>query len=186
MSKFDEKKKYDDVYQDPNYKMGPQRKADAFADIKDIVRDYGPFVNHVDISCGRGEVIDHVKSLGIESQGTDIVDKIVESRADINFAWSDELPFDDNSIEFITNCDAMEHYPPELTNKILDEFFRVCSKVLYISISNKRATKHEMELHINIKSYDEWYKILSNYGTVIQRPYNRSNPTSEAYLVIKK
>ena len=186
MSKFDEKKKYDKCYEDPEYKMGPYRFDDTMNDISDIIKEYGPFTNHLDISCGRGEVIDYVKQLGINSQGTEVVDSLVDNRNDIQFAWSDELPFDDNSIEFITNCDAMEHYPPELTNKILDEFFRVCSKVLYISISNKRATKHEMELHINIKSYDEWYKILSNYGTVIQRPYNRSNPTSEAYLVIKK
>jgi len=185
MSKFEEKPKYDKCYEDPAYKMGPYRFKDTMGDLSDIVKDHGPFVNHVDISCGRGEVIDHIKSLGIESQGTEIVDSLVESREDVQFSWSDELPFADNSIEFLTNCDAMEHYPPELTDKILDEFFRVCSKVAYLTISANKATKHEMELHINIKPYNEWLNILSKYGTVTQRPYGRSNPVSEGYLVIK-
>lgn len=185
MSKYDEKLKYDNVYQDPNYKMGPQRKADAFADIKDIVKNYGPFENHLDVSCGRGEVVDHVKSLGIKSQGTDIVDKLVESRSDVSFAWSDELPFEDNSIEFLTNCDAMEHYPPEITEKVLGEFFRVCSKVAYLTISNMKVTERDQILHINIKPYDEWFELLSKYGNVIRSPYGRKNPISESYLVIK-
>lgn len=185
MSKFDEKLKYDNVYQDPNYKMGPQRKADAFADIKDIVKDHGPFENHLDVSCGRGEVIDHVRSLGINSQGTEVADALIENRNDVQFSWSDELPFEDNSIEFLTNCDAMEHYPPEITEKVLDEFFRVCSKVAYLTISNMKVTERDQILHINIKSYDEWFDILSKYGTVKQCPFNRRNQISEAYLVIK-
>ena len=163
MTKQKEKEKYEICYQDPEYKLGKYRYADTINDITDIINEHGPIHTHLDVSCGRGEVIDHVKSLGVNSSGTEIVDALVKNRSDVQFAWSDQLPFADNSVQFLTNTDAMEHYLPELTKPILDEFFRVCSHVAYFTISNKRATKHEMELHINIKSYDEWQDILSKY-----------------------
>lgn len=181
-----EKAKYDYHYKNPNYKLGPHRYKTTTGDVNDIIKEYGPFKNHIDVSCGRGEIIDCVKAHGITSKGTEIVDDLVASREDIVFSWCDDLPFEDNEFDFLTNCDAMEHYPPEITIPTLDEFFRVCSRVAYFTISNKRATKNDQELHINIKPYDEWFKILLEYGEVKQRPYGRTNSVSEAYLVIKK
>jgi len=179
-----EQHKYKICYKDPNYKLGPYRRDNTLDDITDIIAEYGPFEKHLDVSAGRGEVIDHVKQLGINSQGTEIVDDLLSD--DVQFAWSHELPFEDGEFDFLTNCDAMEHYLPEMTEQILDEFFRVLDGVAYFTISNRRATKHEMELHINIKSYTEWETILSKYGRVTQNIYGRSNPTSVSFTVLTR
>lgn len=183
----EEKLRYDLCYKDPKYKMGPIRMRDAFNDIREIVKDYKP-KTHVDISCGRGEVLDLMHEWGFDSIGTEVVDDLIATREDVIFAWSDDLPFEDNQFEFLTNCDAMEHYPPDLTIPALDEFFRVCSKVAYFTISNKPSANHwgEGDLHINKKPYDEWLQILSAYGEAKNRPYLRGNEISESFLVIKK
>jgi len=177
-----EQKKYEICYQDPEYKLGPYRRDNTLNDISDLINQYGPFSNHLDVSAGRGEVIKHVRAFDIPSQGTEIVQELLSD--DVQFAWSHELPFEDGEFDFLTNCDAMEHYLPEMTEQILDEFFRVVDGVAYLTISNRRATKHEMELHINIKSYAEWEKILSKYGSVQTNIYGRTNPTCYSFTVI--
>jgi hypothetical protein len=179
-----EQKKYEVCYLDPEYKLGPYRRDNTLDDITDLIAEYGPFERHIDISAGRGEVIDHVKKFNIHSQGTEIVEDLL--RDDIQFAWSHELPFKDGEFDFLTNCDAMEHYLPEMTEQILDEFFRVVEGVAYLTISNNRATKHEMELHINIKSYIEWQTLLSKYGKVTPNIYGRNNPTSMSFTILTR
>lgn len=177
-----EQQKYQRCYLDPNYKMGPYRRDNTLNDVSDIINKLGPFQKHLDVSAGRGELIDHVKKFDISSQGTEIVEDLLSD--DVQFAWSHELPFEDGEFDFLTNCDAMEHYLPEMTEQILDEFFRVVDGVAYLTISNNVATKHDMELHINIKSYAEWEKILSKYGKVTRSIYGRTNPVSESFTVI--
>ncbi len=184
MDRIKEKEKYDMCYVDPAYKLGPYRKADLLADVDDIIAEYGPFENHCDISAGRGELIEHVKSHNIVSQGTEIVDDLITDN--VQFAWTHDLPFADEQFEFVTNCDAIEHYLPEDSDACISEIMRITKKMAYLTISNLPAYKNGVNLHINIKPYEEWKRILLQYGEVRHIPYGRRNQVSQGYLVIKK
>ena len=159
-----EKEKYDLSYTDPNYKMGQARKNSAKKCI-DWVLDRTGIETHLDTSAGRGEIVDFMRSKNINSIGTEIVDSLLVPDK-ILFAWSNDLPFDDNSFDFLTNLDAMEHYLPEQTEEIIEEFCRVTKKYIYFAISNTNSFHKGNDLHINKKPYEEWFEILSKYGKV--------------------
>ena len=163
-----EQDKYQEAYTSPRYKLGEVRKKDMFADVSKILNENN-ISTHLDISCGRGELIDYVKSHNVASKGVEIVDALLE-KEEVQFGWAHDLPFGDKVFDLVSNCDAMEHYLPEDTDAILDEIFRVTNKVAYFTISNEPSymtskNGSQVNLHINIKTYDEWEKLLSKYGT---------------------
>lgn len=177
----EEQDKYIEAYKLPNYRMGSSRRVSVLKCIDLILnRDYN-VETHLDVSAGRGEIVDYMKAKGINSKGTEIVDSLLNS--DIIFAWSHNLPFEDKSIDFITNLDAMEHYLPEQTEEILEEICRVSKKYIYFTISNRPSHLPDgRNLHINIKTYPEWEKKLSEYGKV-EWLFPRDNCISENFLI---
>ena len=117
----------------------------------------------------------------INSIGTEIVDSLLVPDK-ILFAWSNDLPFEDNSFDLLTNLDAMEHYLPEQTEEIIEEFCRVTKKYIYFAISNTNSFHKGNDLHINKKPYGEWFEILSKYGRV-EWLYKKDNVISENFIL---
>lgn len=179
-SQIKEKEKYDLSYTDPSYKMGEGRKNSAKKCI-DWILNKTEIKTHLDASAGRGEIVDFMRSKNIKSIGTDIVDSLLVPDK-IVFAWSNDLPFEDNSFDLLTNLDAMEHYLPEQTEEIIEEFCRVTKKYIYFAISNTNSFHKGNDLHINKKSYEEWFRILSNYGNV-EWLYKQDNRISENFIL---
>jgi ubiquinone/menaquinone biosynthesis C-methylase UbiE len=173
-----ERNKYIKSYTDPAYKMGSSRKASAIK----VINTNIPSVNtHLDVSAGRGEIVDYMRDQGVESMGVEIVDSLLVPNK-IVFGWANNLPFEDNSFDLITNLDAMEHYLPEQTEQIVEEFCRVAKNYIYFAISNKPSYHLGNNLHINIKTYPAWEEFLSQYGTV-SRPFPQDNSISENFLL---
>lgn len=179
-----EQAKYVSAYTIPAYKMGHARMASAFKCIDQILESDPTIRTHLDVSAGRGETIQYIRGKGVESSGTEIVPELLNSS--VVFGWSHDLPFEDKSIDFITNLDAMEHYLPEQTDEILEEFVRVATKYIYFTISNNPSHLPDgRDLHINIKTYPEWKKKLEEYGTVDWMNPNE-NRISESFLLTLK
>jgi len=175
-----EKEKYDLSYTDPSYKMGHARRFSAEKCI-DWILNKTEIQTHLDTSAGRGEIVEFMRSKNINSIGTDIVDSLLVPDK-IIFAWSNDLPFEDKSFDLLTNLDAMEHYLPEQTEEIIEEFCRVTKKYIYFAISNVNSVHKGNDLHINKKPYEEWFKILSNYGKV-EWVYKQDNRISENFIL---
>ena len=176
-----EQAKYVSAYTLPAYRMGDSRKKSAFKCIDEILGKDSTIETHLDVSAGRGETVEHIRHKGVQSSGTEIVPELLKS--DIVFAWSHELPFEDKSIDFITNLDAMEHYLPKQTDAILEEFVRVAKKYIYFTISsNPSHLPDGRDLHINIKTYPEWKEKLEEYGKV-DWMYPSENRISESFLL---
>lgn len=176
-----EKQKYVKSYEDQNYRMGNSRKASAIKVIESVTSFLGTIESHLDVSAGRGEIVDYALSKGLQSKGTEIVESLLVP-GKIEFAWANSLPFEDKSFDLLTNLDAMEHYLPEQTEEIIEEFCRVTKKFIYFAISNKPSLHLGNDLHINIKTYEEWERVLSKYGKVT-RPFKNDNPISENFLL---
>jgi len=175
-----EQLKYKISYTDPAYKMGLARKRTAEKCIA-FIEEKEKIFTHLDVSTGRGELIDSMRARGIESIGTEIVtDLLVEG--EVFFAWSNKLPFEDNSFDLVTNLDAMEHYLPEQTEEIIEELCRVSKRFIYFSISNIPSFHKGNNLHINIKEYKDWETLLSNYGKV-SWVFKNDNRISENFIL---
>lgn len=173
-----EKDKYVKSYEDPNYKMGEGRKQSAHKVINQLLPEVS---SHLDVSCGRGEIIDYMRGKNINSMGVEIVDSLLVPDK-VVFGWANDLPFEDKSFDLVTNLDAMEHYLPEQTEEIVEEFCRVSKKYIFFAISNRPSYHLGNNLHINIKTYPEWQEFLSQYGKVT-RPFPNDNPISENFLL---
>lgn len=175
-----EREKYQKSYTDHNYKMGLSRMRSAEKCIRHIMSKE-IIQSHLDVSTGRGEIVDYMRSKNIHSMGTDIVDSLLVP-SKVIFAWSNSLPFEEDEFDLITCLDAMEHYLPEQTEEIVTELCRVAKKYVYFAISNLPSHHMGENLHINIKSYEKWFELLSKYGEV-EWIYKKDNSISENFIL---
>lgn len=93
----------------------------------------------LDIGCGDGLLLEHLKNKGHDVSGVDISAKAIEickqrglkcSQMDI----TDKLPFTDSSFDNVLLIDVLEHlFQPQ---DVLKEAYRVCKKNIFISVPN--------------------------------------------------
>jgi len=96
----------------------------------------------LDVGCKIGGSFDVSKKFGFDKEegiGIDINENHVENFKSFGYnaivADATNLPFDDNSFELVIFSHVLEHLPTEeLGKKALDEFLRVCSKTVFLSL----------------------------------------------------
>jgi methionine biosynthesis protein MetW len=98
--------------------------------------DGGPVL---DIGCGDGILLEHLRTRNITGNGIDISGKAIQicnsrglscSQCDI----TDKLPFPDMSFRGVIMSDVLEHlFQPDV---VLKEVHRVCNGYLFISVPN--------------------------------------------------
>jgi len=177
-----ERQKYEAVYRQPNYRMGADRLGFAQELLLNANLD-----SYLDVSCGRGEMLDYAKTIGIEKvQGTEVVSYLTK-RPDVikANAWDIDLP--DSSFQGVSLFDVIEHLLPEDTEKTLIELKRLASHVIFFTAANYSASGGGVELHVNRKPYLEWHDILKSvYSDCkvfwLERKYNVRNETWAIYL----
>jgi ubiquinone/menaquinone biosynthesis C-methylase UbiE len=151
-----ERKKYEQTYSTPGYKMGRARKQHAV----NIVKEW-PLGSFIDVGCGRGEMLDEVKALGMSPvKGVEIVQALVDAREDVVYGHGASLPFSDREIDYVSMLDVVEHIPQEDIHEVFDELARVANKKILLCIANFPSVYKGLVLHVNIKPYKEWDKIL--------------------------
>ncbi len=82
----------------------------------------------LEIGCGVGATMDCLMDVGIESVGLDITLKgIIHRRHNLPVfeapVW--DMPFEDKSFDFTFSTDVLEHIPPELVDRSIEEIIRV-------------------------------------------------------------
>ena len=186
MNSFEkEKEKYEAAYKQPGYKMGEKRKHHATQIIN--TWDSGESTkSFLDVGCGRGEILGYAKRKGFRTCGTEIVSYLVDPSKDIIYAEANDLPFADNSFDYITCLDVIEHLIPGMEVLVFQEFKRVARERILMTIANfpSKGLKG-VELHINIKPYQEWDDILRDIfsdANVIWHP--RLGNISETWEII--
>lgn len=154
-----ERKKYELTYEVSGYKMGRARMQHA----KDIIKKWEPG-SFIDVGCGRGEMLDEAKSLGMSPvKGIEIVQKLVNLRDDVVYGHGAQLPFSNGEIDYVCMLDVVEHIPDEDIYDVFDELSRVAHKKILLCIANFSHKWKGMELHVNIKPYKEWDRILKEH-----------------------
>lgn len=143
----------------------------------------------LDIGCGHGEFpndmknkfeIDKVYGLDIASIKTG---KHIEND-DINWIESQahDIPLENNSVEYITSFDVLEHCLEKDIDKIVDEFYRVCIKGLFLKIAYRQATKRSLngeKLHMTVHNEKWWINKF-------KRKFKFDSKIKSRYLCFKK
>ena len=125
----------------------------------------------LDVGCGVGVFINDMSEVFKipNVYGLDIasvrLDKHIQND---KITWIDSLahdiPLSDNSVEYITSFDCLEHVLPEDVDTIVDEFYRVCTKGLILRIAYRQA--HELSrtgevLHMTVQPKSWWVEKFS-------------------------
>lgn len=158
-----EYRKYNRLYYHSHYGMGERRLDMARKDLKALpVRGA-----YLDAGCGRGEMLEYAKSLGFSPViGTEVLNSLIDDE-NVFFGEPVALPFEDKSFDVVCLFDVLEHLIPEDEEVVCHELKRVARKHVLLTANNKPSylsdfieTKTDAPLHINIKSFDEWHRIL--------------------------
>jgi ubiquinone/menaquinone biosynthesis C-methylase UbiE len=150
-----EKNKYERAYKVPGYKMGQNRRSHALKWLRTLDK-----TSLLDIGCGRGELMSDARSLGFKKvMGVEVVSYLINNK-DVIYGSITDIPFEDNEFDYVTCTDVMEHIPEEYTLDALNELKRVAAKGVIMVIANFPAHRGEDILHINIKPYKEWDRII--------------------------
>lgn len=132
----------------------------------------------LDIGCGHGVFVnDMAEKFNIPNvYGLDIASvRTGKHIQNDKIHWIDsqahDIPLEDNSIEYITSFDCLEHALEEDVDSIVDEFYRVCTKQLILKIAYHQATERSLDgeiLHMTVKPEGWWIEKFSRKFTLNQ------------------
>ena len=150
----------------------------------------------LDVGCGMGVFVNEMnKKLKIPNvYGLDIASvQTGKYHKNDNITWIDacahDIPLEDNSVEYITSFDCLEHCLPEDVDTIVNEFARVCTKGLFLSIAYRQAgerTLHGEQMHMTVEQEPWWIEKFSRKFKFEQVVNTNIENNSVAYLIFKK
>ncbi len=126
----------------------------------------------LELGCGNGITIQHLRKLGINCDGVEISKYILKHAVTDNLyhASLHNLPFDDNTFDLVFSLRVLEHIPNEIFNKSLYEISRVTKSIqfhilpifnTYPYTGNSKEVleiMHQDETHVQIHDYTSWIK----------------------------
>ncbi len=161
--------KYEMCYERSEYKMGPQRRIYVAEDIATMERG----LTYLDVGCGRGEALDFARDRGIHAQGIETVPALCDGSRVLHGDICN-LPFEDDSFDYVSCYDVLEHLPPGEEQAALDELKRVCLGVCFISTNDRPSFIDGVDLHVNKRPQRAWHAdMLNRWGNVLYQPRGR-------------
>jgi ubiquinone/menaquinone biosynthesis C-methylase UbiE len=150
--------KYQRAYTFPDYRLGDRRRAHITEHLNRI-----PKGSLLDVSTGRGEVLDLAESLGhAPVVGTEAVPYLCDGSR-VWHALAHCLPFGTDSFDTVTMFDVMEHLLRADTEAVCTELARVARRCVLLTIHNGMHRYRGVDLHINRRaSYEAWHEELSH------------------------
>lgn len=154
-----EQARYDFCYQNPNYRMGVQRLADARRDFLDLPDGLFSFL---DVGCGRAEMLKFAEQCGYTRvQGAEVVDALVDGDRVVKMDGAHKLPFRDKFFDVVSMNDVIEHLVPGDDKLACKELQRVAQRHILLTANNRPSRSTDgSDLHINKRPYDEWHNLF--------------------------
>lgn len=161
----------------PNYRMGDLRSVDARADIRNA-HDLGAR-SYLDIGCGRGEMLDFAEAIGFEIvAGAEAVADLCGER--VMHCQANELgQCPDNAYDLVSSFDVLEHLLPGDDVFLIQHAGRIAASHIVLTANNHPSVDPTTgnDLHINIRSYEDWDRLirttLAPEGWHIERMANK-------------
>ena len=118
----------------------------------------------LDMGCGRGRVVRHLRERGYRCLGIDITldgarkkDDTGKLSSTVGFTeaplW--ETPFHNNQFEYTFSTDVLEHIPPDMVEATIKEIYRITRVETFLVISTIDDVNYE-NLHKTIKPISWW------------------------------
>jgi len=146
------------------YTMNERRRNQSIDALRELLARCPESKSLLDVGCGDGSWMQCVNELfSLECAGVDPVPILANQH--VKTALATSLPFDDKSFDVVTCLDVMEHLVPEDTDLALSEIARVTRSGAIVSVNNNPSHYrgvNNSELHINIRSYEEWGSLFIN------------------------
>lgn len=156
-----EHKKYERAYaMNAKYRMKKERMQDAVDDLSALPCRG----SYLDVSCGRGDMLDQAARLGFSPvQGTEIVPGLIDGsrvvRAEVH-----NLPFEAGSFDVVTMFDVIEHLLRGDDKNACRELRRVAHRHVILTANNRPSfNKAGDDLHINKRPYEKWDSLFRKW-----------------------
>ena len=152
----------------------------------------------IDVGAGQGNFVNNLVELSNSLEKVYALD-IASVTAGVNkkhdkITWIDamahDVPLDDNSVEWVTSFDCLEHCLPEDVDTICSEFYRICTEGALVKISYRgcmeqskirdELPEEHKDLHLSIYPKEEWINRFRNAGFSTVEEYN------DSYLIFRK
>lgn len=116
----------------------------------------------MDLGCGRGQAVTAIRQLGLQANGIDQIESNPEMQV------GDITQPIQNLAEFtsVVCVDCIEHLYDDQVAGLFENFKKV--KRQAFSIHNGESTGTGQELHVNRKSFDEWYELISKHFEIVK------------------
>lgn len=122
-----------------------------------------------DVGCGTGNFCNIISEYIPNVYGVDIASVITNNviqTVKVQFLDGEakSIPLENNSVDWITSFDCLEHCLPEDIDIIFNEFYRVSKKGLILSISDLHDSHDGVPLHMTVQPQEWWYEKIKKFG----------------------
>lgn len=129
----------------------------------------------LDVGCARGEFVQVVSFLGVESYGVDVsavpLEQLPDSiRERCYTADAADLPFPDDFFDVVTSFATLEHIPAENTAPVIKEIARVARERVLLQICVRDSPLEQGghykqdPTHVNVRTSRWWKEQFSRWG----------------------
>jgi ubiquinone/menaquinone biosynthesis C-methylase UbiE len=191
---MNEQEKYKEIYAGATGKNYEQRHGEGYGrgfwgeGIVEYFKTLNP-KSVLDVGCGYGRFCDAATEFVETVYGADIgsvaTGNVIKNDK-INFidAEAKSIPLSDNSVEWVTSFDCLEHCLPEDIDTILNEFNRVATKGFIFSISYTPDSHLDLNLHMTVQQEGWWIEKIQKYGKIKREGNIRT--VDYSYIICEK
>ena len=183
-------KKYNYLFENNNL-YNANKNHPRYAIAEKFLKRCGKVKLVADIGCGRCIFFDMLQEKGLQVFGLEPSTVIVNSKKSpfVIQGTCDNIPFANNLFDVVFCLDVLEHIPGILISDSLKELHRISNNYLIISAASHEDIVENLKVHITIKLYPEWEKIISKYFKIVSSEmiYSKTYPgrTAKVYLCRK-
>ena len=117
----------------------------------------------LDVGCGLGYVVRHLRNQGVDAHGCEYGTWTVENAVIPGIIWADlteGLPYEADSFDLVSCLGVLSQFPAEFAVKAVEELKRVSRRFIFVNI---QCMKYELQKHHrNIKPPAYWERILES------------------------
>ncbi len=126
--------------------------------------------NVIDVGCGRGWVVHHLRNLGIKADGMEYSKFAVENSV-CNSKYGDLteiLPYENNSYDLVNCQGILSHLTEKSILNALTELHRITKSILITNILIKED-KERQYYHLTVKNPVFWKPLFKKAGFVLDK-----------------
>lgn len=117
----------------------------------------------LDVGCGRGYVVQHLRNLGIKADGVEYGDCAVKNSVcgAIKGDLTSKLPIPDRSYDFVICAGVLSHIPGKFISNAVSELARIYRKAIWTNI--QLAYQEEQKHHLTFWPTKKWIAMFNSH-----------------------